>query len=137
MVFVCGIKVIHTGHLLGFRHASQILAFIYCYKVKLGYIYAENNANYSFISREIVSKQDPVAPHGYITDATFIFQIKYVVIHREYCSSLLKINFFVKIFSKFYEKQVLDFKTEFSVRKVGDFSPPSPLTLRPMTKSLV
>ena len=81
---------IQAVHLLGFRHDWKILALIYCYKVKLGSICAENNAKYRLISREILSKHDPLAPHvwyspnfwayrqktGHITEATFIFKIK-------------------------------------------------------------
>ena len=54
---------IQAVHLLGFRHDWKILALIYCYKVKLGSIFAENNAKYRLISREILSKHDPLAPH--------------------------------------------------------------------------
>ena len=82
---------IQAVHLLGFRHDWKILALIYCYKVKLGSIFAENNAKYR-LSREILSKHDPLAPHvwyspslwayrqktGHITEATFIFKIKSV-----------------------------------------------------------
>ena len=81
---------IQAVHLLGFRYDWKILALIYCYKVKLGSIFAENNAKYRLISREILSKHDPLVPHvwyspnfwayrqktGHITEATFIFKIK-------------------------------------------------------------